>query len=85
MDAIGQVVGGPPIGALATRYGLRAAMVAVGLLFAPALRSTAVRLVRMEGRYDRAVNQDADEHDPRLKFHGTRSSHCVGRNMTDPA
>ncbi len=37
MDAIGQVVGGPPIGALATRYGLRAAMVAVGLLYTPAL------------------------------------------------
>ncbi len=37
MDAIGQVVGGPPMGALATRYGLRAAMVAVGLLYAPAM------------------------------------------------
>jgi hypothetical protein len=37
MDAIGQAAGGPPMGALATRYGLRTAMVAVGLLFAPAI------------------------------------------------
>ncbi len=37
MDAIGQVVGGPPMGALATRFGLRAAMIGVGLLYAPAL------------------------------------------------
>jgi DHA3 family tetracycline resistance protein-like MFS transporter len=48
MDAIGQVVGGPPMGALATRYGLRAAMVAVGILYAPAL-----------ALYGRALGQDS--------------------------
>ncbi|MCB0131559.1 MAG: MFS transporter [Caldilineaceae bacterium] len=37
MDAIGQVVGGPPVGAIGVRYGLRAAMVAIGLLLTPAL------------------------------------------------
>lgn len=47
MDAIGQVVGGLPMGALATRYGLRAAMVAVGTLYAPAL-----------ALYGRALGQD---------------------------
>lgn len=47
MDAIGQVAGGPPIGALATRYGLRAAMIAVGLLWTPSL-----------ALYGRALGQD---------------------------
>jgi DHA3 family tetracycline resistance protein-like MFS transporter len=48
-DAIGQVVGGPPIGIVANRLGLRAAMVSVGLLVSPAL-----------GLYARALGQDAD-------------------------
>ncbi len=34
MDAIGQLLGGPAIGAIATRFGLRAAMVVSGLLLA---------------------------------------------------
>ena len=37
MDAFGQVAGGPPVGVLANRYGLRAAMVAVAVLLTPAL------------------------------------------------
>lgn len=37
MDAFGQIAGGPPVGALANRYGLRAAMVAVAVLLTPAL------------------------------------------------
>lgn len=48
MDAIGQVVGGPPMGALAMRYGLRAAMVAVGILYTPVL-----------ALYGRALGQDS--------------------------
>ena len=37
MDAIGQVAGGPGIGAIATRWGLRTTMVVVAALLAPAL------------------------------------------------
>jgi DHA3 family tetracycline resistance protein-like MFS transporter len=34
MDAIGQLLGGPAVGAVATQFGLRAAMVMSGLLLA---------------------------------------------------
>lgn len=36
-DALGQLVGGPVIGAVGTRFGLRAAMVTAGLALSPAL------------------------------------------------
>ncbi len=47
MDAVGQMVGGPLIGAVATRFGLRAALVIAGLLLTPVL-----------GLYARAAKQD---------------------------
>ena len=37
MDAFGQVAGGPGLGHLATRYGLRVAMVGVAALLVPAI------------------------------------------------
>ncbi len=37
MDAIGQVIGGPLLGGIATRLGLRAALVSAGLLLTPVL------------------------------------------------
>ena len=37
MDAVGQTVAGPPIGAFATRFGLRAVFVLIGALLSPAL------------------------------------------------
>jgi DHA3 family tetracycline resistance protein-like MFS transporter len=37
MDAAGQLVGGPPLGGLARRFGLRAAMAALAALLLPAL------------------------------------------------
>ena len=53
VDAIGQVVGGPILGSVATAFSLRAAMVGVGLLLAPvtllygvALRRTAAQTIR---------------------------------------
>jgi DHA3 family tetracycline resistance protein-like MFS transporter len=36
-DALGQIVGGPPLGVVGNRYSLRAAIVAAGLLLLPAL------------------------------------------------
>jgi DHA3 family tetracycline resistance protein-like MFS transporter len=49
-NAIGQVVGGPVIGAVATRLGLRAAMVAGALILSPVL-----------GLYVRATGQEPHE------------------------
>ncbi len=46
MDAIGQVIGGPLLGGIATRFGLRAALVSAGLLLTPVL-----------GLYGRAAKQ----------------------------
>jgi DHA3 family tetracycline resistance protein-like MFS transporter len=37
VDAIGQIVGGPIIGAFALRFGLRSTMIAVGIMLAPAV------------------------------------------------
>jgi DHA3 family tetracycline resistance protein-like MFS transporter len=37
VDAIGQIMGGPMVGSLAVRLGLRAAMIAVALMLAPVL------------------------------------------------
>lgn len=37
MDAVGQVVGGPVLGAIASRFGIRAAMVAAALTLSPVL------------------------------------------------
>ena len=37
LDAVGQMVGGPIIGAFALHFGLRAAMIAVGLMLSPAI------------------------------------------------
>ena len=37
MDAIGQVIGGPLLGSIATRFGLRTALVSAGLLLTPVL------------------------------------------------
>lgn len=48
MDAIGQVAGGPAVGALATRLGLRAAMILSGLIVSPVL-GLYVRAMRQEG------------------------------------
>jgi DHA3 family tetracycline resistance protein-like MFS transporter len=36
-DAAGQILGGPPVGAIGERFGIRAALVVAGLLAAPAL------------------------------------------------
>ncbi|GAB3408629.1 MFS transporter [Flindersiella endophytica] len=36
-DAAGQILGGPPVGAVGERFGIRAALVVAGLLAAPAL------------------------------------------------
>lgn len=36
-DAAGQILGGPPVGAVGERFGIRAALVVTGLLAAPAL------------------------------------------------
>ncbi len=49
MDAIGQVAGGPAVGALATRFGLRAAMVLSGVILSPVL-----------GLYGRALRQEGE-------------------------
>lgn len=49
-NAIGQVVGGPIIGAMATRLGLRAAMVAGALILSPVL-----------GLYTRAAGQESHQ------------------------
>ncbi|MGH2536715.1 MAG: MFS transporter [Candidatus Promineifilaceae bacterium] len=51
-DAIGQIAGGPPMGLLAQGFGLRAAMVGVGLLLTPAalLYGRALRLLGREPR-----------------------------------
>jgi DHA3 family tetracycline resistance protein-like MFS transporter len=37
LDAVGQLIGGPPIGLIATSLGLRVAFVLVGLMLAPVL------------------------------------------------
>ncbi|UCG26082.1 MAG: MFS transporter [Chloroflexota bacterium] len=37
LDAVGQIVGGPIVGAFALRFGLRAAMIAVALMLSPAV------------------------------------------------
>lgn len=46
MDSLGQVVGGPMVGAVANRWGLRAAMVTASVVLAPAL----ALLVRARGQ-----------------------------------
>ena len=50
IDAIGQLVGGPIIGVIATSLSLRAAMIAVGLMLAPTiwLYGRALRLVHKD-------------------------------------
>jgi DHA3 family tetracycline resistance protein-like MFS transporter len=54
MDAVGQVVGGPPMGAFATRFGLRAMFVLIALLLAPvlALYARAISLTKRRGKVD---------------------------------
>jgi DHA3 family tetracycline resistance protein-like MFS transporter len=56
VDAIGQFIGGPIIGVIATTFSLRVAMVAVGLMLAPTvwLYSRALRLVRVLEAADHA-------------------------------
>jgi len=51
LDAFGQIVGGPIIGFVATAFGLRAAMVGVGLMLAPAvlLYGRALKLIKDNG------------------------------------
>ena len=54
MDAIGQVVGGPPLGAFATRFGLSAMFALIALLLTPvlALYVRAISLAERRGRVD---------------------------------
>ncbi len=54
MDAIGQVVGGPPLGAFATRFGLRAMFALIALLLTPvlALYARAISLTERRGKVD---------------------------------
>jgi DHA3 family tetracycline resistance protein-like MFS transporter len=56
MDAIGQVVGGPTIGAVAVTWGVPAAIVTAGLLRAPATALYASVLRRGEPGSDRPVH-----------------------------
>jgi len=49
MDAAGQITGGPPIGYLGERFAIRAALVATGLILAPAVWLLGTAL-RREGR-----------------------------------
>jgi DHA3 family tetracycline resistance protein-like MFS transporter len=49
IDALGQIVGGPPLGIVGTRYSLRAAIVAAGLLLLPALPLLAGSMGRSRG------------------------------------
>jgi DHA3 family tetracycline resistance protein-like MFS transporter len=55
VDAIGQIAGGPAFGALATAAGTRTAMVAAGLVLAPA----ALLYLRARGRGDAVVEPAA--------------------------
>lgn len=48
-DALGQIVGGPPLGIVGTRYSLRAAIVAAGLLLLPSLPLLAGSMGRSRG------------------------------------
>jgi DHA3 family tetracycline resistance protein-like MFS transporter len=45
-DAAGQIAGGPPIGLIGERASVRAALVATGVLFAPAVALTAAAVRR---------------------------------------
>ncbi|MGD2078243.1 MAG: MFS transporter [Chloroflexota bacterium] len=56
-DAVGQIVGGPIVGALALRFGLRAAMVAVALMLSPVLALYA-RALALLGREPASVDQE---------------------------
>ncbi|MFN2223850.1 MAG: MFS transporter [Candidatus Promineifilaceae bacterium] len=57
VDAIGQIVGGPMVGSLALRLGLRAAMITVALMLTPALGLYA-RAQQLLGRQRRAMDLD---------------------------
>ncbi len=57
VDAIGQIAGGPMVGSLALRLGLRAAMVAVALMLAPVLGLYA-RAQQLLGRQRAAADLD---------------------------
>jgi DHA3 family tetracycline resistance protein-like MFS transporter len=63
IDAIGQFVGGPIIGVVATTFSLRAAMVGVGLMLAPTiwLYGRALRLVRAR---ETAGHTPGDQEEP---------------------
>jgi DHA3 family tetracycline resistance protein-like MFS transporter len=57
VDAIGQIVGGPIVGSLALRFGLRAAMIAVAAMFLPVVGLYA-RALRLLGRAPADEDQD---------------------------
>lgn len=59
MDAIGQVIGGPAIGLVATRWGLRAAMVLSGALLTPTLA-----LYKRADNLESGIPQEDNDHDP---------------------
>jgi MFS transporter, DHA3 family, tetracycline resistance protein len=65
VDAIGQLVGGPIIGAVATGLGLRAAMIGVGLMLTPALPlyRLGLRLMRQSPVEPRDLRPLAVEHE----------------------
>ncbi len=52
MDAVGQVLGGPAVGTIATRLGLRWAMVSAGLILSPVI-----------GLFTRALGQESLTHE----------------------
>lgn len=58
LDAIGQIVGGPIVGLVALRLGLRAAMVAVALMLSPVLVLYA-RIQQLLGRQRTSLDQSA--------------------------
>jgi DHA3 family tetracycline resistance protein-like MFS transporter len=56
VDAVGQIIGGPIVGFIALRFGLRAAMIAVALMLSPALVLYA-RVQQLLGRRRRLADQ----------------------------
>ncbi len=54
VDAFGQIVGGPPVGYVGERFGVRVALMAAGLILSPVLYLYA-RVIRADNRADAAA------------------------------